>query len=50
MHFSGQRENFYQLIQILILTIISYIEYVDNEIFTRPNGMFTSLGQVDVFF
>ena len=50
MYSSGRHENFYQLVQIMILTIFLYISYVYDEIFTRPNGIFTRLGRVDVDF
>ena len=42
--------KFYQLARIMILAIFLYIAYVYNEIFTRPNVIFTCLGQVDVDF
>ena len=34
----------------MILVIFLYIAYVYNEIFIRPNGIFTRLGQVDIDF
>ena len=40
-------ENF---IRIIILAIFLYISYVYNEIFTRPNGIFTCLEQVNIDF
>ena len=33
-----------------ILATFLYIAYVYNEIFTRPNTIFTRLGRVDVDF
>ena len=34
----------------MILAVFLYIVYVNIEIFTRPNGIFTRLGRVDVDF
>ena len=34
----------------MILAIFLYIAYVYNEIFTRPNGIFTCLWRVNVDF
>ena len=34
----------------MILAIFLYIPHVYNEIFTRPNGIFTHLGRVDIDF
>ena len=47
--FSGWHKNFYQL-NWMVLAIFLYISYVYSEIFTRPNGIFTRLGRVDVDF
>ena len=47
---SGWHEIFYQLVRIIIFAIFLYIACVYNEIFTCPNGIFTHLGRVDVYF